>query len=87
VSAFEEKPHGDRAWMNGGFFVLSSDVRRYLKDDQTVWEQEPVRALSAAGELACFRHGGFWQPMDTLRDRNELEGMWASGQAPWRLWD
>jgi len=87
VSAFEEKPHGDRAWMNGGFFVLTAAVGRYLEDDRTVWEQEPVRALSASGQLACFRHHGFWQPMDTLRDRNELERMWASGRAPWRVWD
>jgi glucose-1-phosphate cytidylyltransferase len=84
---FEEKPRGDGGWMNGGFFVLSPEVGRYLNGDETVWEQEPLRKLAEDGELACFRHEGFWHAMDTLRDRNELERLWESGQAPWRVWE
>jgi glucose-1-phosphate cytidylyltransferase len=87
VSGFEEKPRGDRAWTNGGFFVLSPDVAQYLDGgDELVWEQQPMRALAADGELSAFRHDGFWQPMDTLRDRRELEELWDSGRAPWRMW-
>jgi len=86
VTGFEEKPRGDGGWMNGGFFVLSPEVARYLDGDHTVWEQEPMRALAREGELACYRHEGFWQAMDTLRDRNHLEQLWSSGQAPWRIW-
>jgi glucose-1-phosphate cytidylyltransferase len=87
VSGFEEKPRGDRGWTNGGFFVLSPGVARYLDGgDELVWEQQPMRALAADGELAAFRHEGFWQPMDTLRDRRELEELWDSGKAPWRMW-
>ena len=86
VDTFEEKPRGDGSWMNGGFFVLSPQVERYLDGDATVWEQEPLRTLAGDRELACYRHDGFWHPMDTLRDRNELERMWAGGDAPWRMW-
>jgi glucose-1-phosphate cytidylyltransferase len=86
VNAFEEKPRGDGGWMNGGFFVLSPEVVRYLRGDDTVWEQEPLRALARERELACFRHDGFWHPMDTLRDRNELQRLWHTGEAPWRCW-
>jgi glucose-1-phosphate cytidylyltransferase len=86
VREFEEKPRGDGAWMNGGFFVLSPAVARYLQDDHTVWEQEPLRALARDGQLACYRHEGFWQAMDTLRDRNRLERLWSDG-APWRVWE
>jgi glucose-1-phosphate cytidylyltransferase len=86
VSGFEEKPRGDRGWTNGGFFVLSAGVAAYLDGDDTVWEQEPMRGLAAAGELSAFRHEGFWQPMDTLRDRHQLEELWQSGRAPWRTW-
>jgi glucose-1-phosphate cytidylyltransferase len=86
VADFEEKPRGDGNWTNGGFFVLSPEVGRYLGDDQTIWEQEPMRALASEGQLACYRHDGFWQAMDTLRDRNHLEELWASGAAPWRTW-
>jgi glucose-1-phosphate cytidylyltransferase len=86
VREFEEKPRGDGAWMNGGFFVLSPGVERYLGDEHTVWEQEPMRSLANDGELACYRHEGFWQAMDTLRDRNNLEELWNSGKAPWRKW-
>jgi glucose-1-phosphate cytidylyltransferase len=86
VRSFEEKPRGDGGWTNGGFFVLQPAVGRYLLDDDTVWEEEPVRALAQAGEFASFRHHGFWQPMDTLRDRHQLERMWQTGNAPWRKW-
>jgi glucose-1-phosphate cytidylyltransferase len=86
VGKFEEKPRGDGGWTNGGFFVLSAAVARYLEDDDTVWEQEPMRALAQEGQLACYRHEGFWQAMDTLRDRNHLEELWQSGAAPWRSW-
>jgi glucose-1-phosphate cytidylyltransferase len=87
VRRFEEKPRGDHGATNGGFFVLSPGVSRYLEDDRTVWEQEPVRALAKDGELASYRHNGFWQPMDTLRDRTTLEDLWDSGSAPWRVWN
>jgi glucose-1-phosphate cytidylyltransferase len=86
VRQFEEKPRGDGAWMNGGFFVLSPGVARYLNGDDTVWEQEPMRALAKDGQLAVYRHEGFWQAMDTLRDRHHLEELWQSGGAPWRTW-
>jgi glucose-1-phosphate cytidylyltransferase len=87
VLKFEEKPHGAGGWTNGGFFVLAPDVARHLEGDQTVWEQGPMRALAEEGQLACYRHEGFWQAMDTLRDRNILEELWQSGNAPWRVWD
>jgi glucose-1-phosphate cytidylyltransferase len=88
VSGFEEKPRGDRAWTNGGFFVLSPGVTEYLDGgDDLVWEQQPMRALAADGELSAFQHEGFWQPMDTLRDRRELQELWDSGEAPWRMWE
>jgi glucose-1-phosphate cytidylyltransferase len=87
VREFEEKPRGDGGWTNGGFFVLSPSVSSYLREDSTVWEQEPMRELAAEGQLASYRHEGFWQAMDTLRDRNHLEQLWQSGQAPWRSWD
>ncbi len=86
VSEFEEKPRGDGGWTNGGFFVLSPKVERYLEGAETVWEQEPMRALAREGQLASYRHEGFWQAMDTLRDRNHLEALWQGGQAPWRTW-
>jgi glucose-1-phosphate cytidylyltransferase len=87
VRRFEEKPRGDRSATNGGFFVLSPGVSKYLKDDSTVWEQDPVRGLAEDGELACYRHDGFWRPMDTLSDRNTLESLWDSGSPPWRIWN
>jgi glucose-1-phosphate cytidylyltransferase len=86
VREFEEKPRGDGGWTNGGFFVLSPKVERYLEGEGTVWEQEPMRALAREGQLASHRHEGFWQAMDTLRDRNHLEALWQSGKAPWRTW-
>jgi glucose-1-phosphate cytidylyltransferase len=86
VRHFEEKPRGDGVWLNGGYFVLSPEVGRYLESDETTWEQEPLRRLTAEGQLASFRHEGFWQAMDTLRDRNQLEELWDTGNAPWRVW-
>jgi glucose-1-phosphate cytidylyltransferase len=86
VRKFEEKPRGDGSWMNGGFFVLSPEVGRYVDGDHTLWEQEPMRALARDDQLSCYRHKGFWQAMDTLRERNQLEELWASGEAPWRVW-
>jgi glucose-1-phosphate cytidylyltransferase len=86
VRSFEEKPRGDGRWMNGGFFVCSPRVGEYIDGDATVWEQEPLRRLAREGELASYRHDGFWHAMDTLRDRNNLEELWESGNAPWRVW-
>ncbi|HMD57047.1 MAG TPA: glucose-1-phosphate cytidylyltransferase [Solirubrobacteraceae bacterium] len=86
VREFEEKPRGDGGWTNGGFFVLAPSVARYLDGDHTVWEQEPMRELAREGQLASYRHLGFWQAMDTLRDYKQLEQLWSSGQAPWRVW-
>lgn len=87
VKSFKEKPKGDGSMINGGFFVLSPKVLGYLGDDSTVWEQEPLMNLAKDGELMAFSHHGFWQPMDTLFDKNNLEKLWASGQAPWKKWD
>ena len=87
VRGFEEKPRGDGRWTNGGFFVLSPGIDRYIEGDTTVWEQEPMRALVSEHELACYPHEGFWQAMDTTRDRDQLEELWASGTAPWRIWE
>jgi glucose-1-phosphate cytidylyltransferase len=86
VQSFKEKPRGDGAMVNAGFFVLSPDVLELLEDDQTVWEREPLERLAERGQLAAYRHEGFWQPMDTLRDRNLLEELWAGGRAPWKVW-
>jgi glucose-1-phosphate cytidylyltransferase len=86
VTSFEEKPRGDGAWTNGGFFVLSPKVAEHLPGDDTVWEQEPLRALAAEGQLISYRHTGFWQAMDTLRERNLLQELWESGEAPWCSW-
>jgi glucose-1-phosphate cytidylyltransferase len=87
VKSFKEKPKGDGALINGGFFVLSPAVLSYLKDDNTIWEQEPLMQLAIDGELMAYPHYGFWQPMDTLHDKNTLEKLWASGFAPWKKWD
>lgn len=86
VRSFTEKPAGDGAWINGGFFVLSPKVIDRIDDDDSVWEAEPLTSLASDGELSVFRHRGFWQPMDTLREKNLLEGLWKSGKAPWRTW-
>ncbi|MGY3089354.1 glucose-1-phosphate cytidylyltransferase [Hymenobacter sp. UYAg731] len=88
VSNFMEKPEGgETPWINGGFFVLEPGIFDYLDHDQTVWEKAPLEHLAAAGQLAAYRHAGFWQPMDTLRDRNMLEELWQAGKAEWKLWD
>ena len=87
VMNFKEKPKGDGAMINGGFFVLSPKVLGLIKGDQTVWEQEPLMQLADEGELMAFEHDGFWQPMDTLRDKHLLEELWDSGKAPWKKWD
>ncbi|MCX8508627.1 MAG: glucose-1-phosphate cytidylyltransferase [Rhodobacteraceae bacterium] len=86
VEDFSEKPVGDGGLINGGFFVLSPRVARYLEGDQTIWEQAPLRNLAADGQLQAWDHKGFWQPMDTIRERQELEEHWASGKAPWKVW-
>ena len=86
VRSFQEKPRGDGAMINGGFFVLSPRVLDYIDGDDTLWEQEPLQRLAADGELMAWPHSGFWQPMDTLRDKTYLEELWSSGQAPWKTW-
>lgn len=86
VRGFVEKPRGDGGWINGGFFVLSPKVIDYIIDDFTSWELEPLARLAAENQLRAFEHRGFWQPMDTLREKNLLEDLWASGSAPWRRW-
>ena len=86
VTSFMEKPRGDGAMINGGFFVLSPDVLHYITDDSTKWELEPLERLAQEGNLAAYQHHGFWQPMDTLRDKIHLEELWQSGKAPWKVW-
>jgi len=86
VVGFQEKPQGDGGWINAGFFVCSPKVGEYIDGDETVWEREPLERLALDGQLSVYFHDGFWQPMDTLRDRRQLEELWASGKAPWRLW-
>ena len=86
VTAFLEKPRDEGGWINGGFFVLRRDVDDLIADDDTVWEQEPLERLAADRELRAYFHDGFWQAMDTLRDRQQLEQMWADGRAPWKTW-
>lgn len=86
ISSFQEKPHGDGAWINGGFFVLSPKVLDYIEGDATLWEREPMERLAREGQFHAYRHDGFWQPMDTLRDKLYLEKLWQEGRAPWRIW-
>jgi len=86
VSGFQEKPVGDGGWINGGFFVLSPEVGDYIAGDATVWEQEPLEKLARDNQLSVYFHKGFWQPMDTLRDKRHLEALWSSGKAPWKIW-
>lgn len=86
IVSFQEKPQGDGSWINGGFFVLSPKVFDYIEGDHTVWEREPLERLARQGHLSAYPHRGFWQCMDTQRDRTLLEELWASGKAPWRIW-
>lgn len=87
ILSFKEKPRGDGALINGGFFVLSPKVIDLIDNDATTWEQEPLMSLAEQNELMAFEHGGFWQPMDTLRDKHYLEGLWEKGKAPWKVWE
>jgi glucose-1-phosphate cytidylyltransferase len=90
ITRFREKPTGDgndNAWINGGFFVAEPQALDYIADENTIWEREPLEIMAGKGQLAAFRHFGFWQPMDTLRDKNLLEDLWQNGEAPWKLWD
>lgn len=87
VKAFTEKPRGDGALINGGFFVLSPACLELIDGDETSWEREPLNRLVEQGQLMAFEHTGFWQPMDTLREKNYLEGLWESGNVPWRVWE
>jgi glucose-1-phosphate cytidylyltransferase len=86
VLRFVEKPRGDQGYINGGFFVLNSAVIDRIEGDMTPWEADPLQGLARDGELRAYRHGGFWHAMDTLRDRNHLDELWRSGQAPWKVW-
>lgn len=86
ITGFIEKPQGDGGWINGGFFVLNRKVMDYIKDDTTVWEREPMEQLAEAGQMKAWFHKGFWQPMDTMRDKRLLEELWAKGSAPWKIW-
>jgi glucose-1-phosphate cytidylyltransferase len=85
VTRFSEKPQAGEGWINGGFFVLNRRVLDYIADDTTLWELEPLERLAAEGQLHAYRHEGFWQPMDTLREKHMLERLWESGQAPWTV--
>ena len=86
VVGFQEKPVGDGGWVNGGFFVLSPKVGDYIEGDSVVWEREPLERLASEGQLSVYHHNGFWQPMDTLRDKRQIEALWDSGNAPWKIW-
>jgi glucose-1-phosphate cytidylyltransferase len=87
IGRFAEKPSDDGAWINGGFFVLEPKIFDYIDGDDTVWERGPMEHLAREGQLSAFRHSGFWQPMDTLRDKIVLEDLWARNLAPWKVWD
>jgi glucose-1-phosphate cytidylyltransferase len=86
IAGFKEKPRGDGAWINGGFFVMEPGVMEYISGDMTVWELEPLQKLASDGMVSAYKHEGFWQSMETLRDKNVLEDMWQSGKAPWKIW-
>lgn len=86
INSFVEKPKGDGAWINGGFFVCQPEVFDYIEDDMTIWEREPMETIAKKGQMLAFRHDGFWKPMDTLRDKQELEQLWESGHAAWKVW-
>lgn len=86
VTSFMEKPKGDGSWINGGYFVCEPEVFRYIKDDETLWEKEPMEKLATENQLSAYKHEGFWKPMDTLRDKTDLENEWNSGNARWKVW-
>jgi glucose-1-phosphate cytidylyltransferase len=86
ISSFTEKPQGDGTWINAGFFVLEPGVLSYVSGDSAIWEQEPMKNLARDGQLSAYKYVGFWQPMDTLRDKHFLEELWNSGKAPWKVW-
>lgn len=86
VTSFKEKPHGDGSWINGGFFVLSPKVIDLIDDDSTVWEKKPMELLAAQDQMSAYLHRDFWQPLDTLREKNQLEELWRAGDAPWKIW-
>ena len=87
VTNFYEKPKGDGYWINGGFFVLKQNIFKYLKDDSTIWEREPLEKLSKDSELTAYHHKDFWYAMDTMRDKEYLDNLWITNKAPWKLWD
>ncbi|MFN4087187.1 MAG: glucose-1-phosphate cytidylyltransferase [Spirosomataceae bacterium] len=87
VTSFMEKPKGDGAWINGGFLVCQPEVFNYIKGDDTIFEKDPMEKLAADGQMVAFKHTGYWKPMDTLRDKQELESEWNSGKAPWKVWN
>jgi len=87
IGSFREKPEGDGAWINGGYFVVQPEALEYIAGDDISWEQEPLMRVANEGALGAYRHSGFWQPMDTLRDKHYLEGLWQGGSPPWKVWD
>jgi glucose-1-phosphate cytidylyltransferase len=87
VQGFQEKPPGDGAWINGGFFVLNPRVMDHIDGDQSSWEGRPLESIASIGQMEAFEHRGFWQPMDTLRDKTYLEQLWSAGNAPWKTWE
>jgi glucose-1-phosphate cytidylyltransferase len=86
ITSFFEKPHGDGSWVNGGFFVLQPEVFAYIDGDSTIFERKPLENLARIGQLQSYKHTGFWKPMDTLREKMELQGLWDTGKAPWKVW-
>ena len=86
VTGFQEKPVGDGGWINGGFFVLNTAVFDFIEGDSTIWEREPLEGITREGQLGVYLHEGFWQAMDTLRDKTQLEDLWNSGSPPWKAW-
>lgn len=87
IQRFQEKPRGDGNWINGGFFVLEPKIFNYIEDDSTPWERQPLEKLAEEKQLAAYKHTDFWQPLDTLRDKNHLEELWSSKKAPWKIWE
>ena len=87
IHQFHEKPDGDGAWINGGYFIVNYEALDYIDGDKTTWEQQPLRNIAQQGKLSAYRHSGFWHPMDTLRDKNALNELWRDGRAPWKVWN